>query len=278
MSKIRKPIKSMVIPQMSSEDGGMRWSRSISLPGMDYLDPVLLFDQFQRTEDFEKYYQKTQKRYVGMQMITYLVGGKYHYRSAKKEMGTLLSGSLLWVKSAAGVGLEEVFEKDQNLLEGFQIWINLPSDQKNAESEFVQVNYAQIPIVRQNDGSAIRVLIGNFHHAQSPLVLTQPKINLFELIIPPYASFSLDCPFDTSMVYLFQGRGHFGVYGDQEDVVVTRQKLLIYGKGDYILVRTEETPLRMLYLSGEPIREPVTRYGSFVMNQPDEINRYFPKT
>jgi hypothetical protein len=60
--------------------------------------------------------------------------------------------------------------------------------------------------------------------------------------------------------------------------MATRHKLLIYGEGDYILVHTEETPMRLLYLSGEAIREPVARYGSFVMNQPDEIKRYFPKS
>lgn len=277
MNKVRKPIKSMVIPQMSSEDGGMRWNRSISLPGMDYLDPILVFDHFFRTEDFDRYYHKTQKRYVGMQMISYLLSGKYHYRSAKKEMGTLTSSSLLWIKSAAGVDLEEVFESDQNMLEGFQIWVNLPANQKDASPEFVQVGQPQIPMVRQNDGSMIRVLIGSFHQTQGMIVLQQPTINLFELIIPPYASFSFDSQFETAMVYLYQGRGYFGVYEEQEDVMAARQKLLIYGRGDYILVRTEETPVRMLYLSGEAIREPVARHGSFVMNQPDEIKRYFPK-
>ncbi len=278
MSKVRKPIKSIVIPQLSSEDGGMRWSRSISLPGMDYLDPVLVFEHFSRTDDFDRYFHKTQKRYVGMQMISYLLGGKYHYRSAKKEIGTLTGGSLLWVKSGAGVDLEEVFELDQNLLEGFQIWVNLPAVQKDSMPEFVQVNHPQIPVIRQNDGSMIRVLIGTFHQTQGIIVLQQPTINLFELIIPPYASFSFDSSFDTSMVYLYQGRGYFGNYEDQEDVMATRHKLLIYGEGDYILVHTEETPMRLLYLSGEAIREPVARYGSFVMNQPDEIKRYFPKS
>ncbi len=278
MSKVRKAIKSMVIPQLSSEDGGIRKNRSISLPGMDYLDPVLVFEHFVRTDDFDRYFHKTQKRYVGMQMITYLLSGKYHYRSSRKEIGTLTSGCLLWVKSAAGVDMEEVFEAERDMLEGFQIWVNLPADQKETAAQFIQLDPPQIPIVRQNDGSLIRVLIGSFHNTQGAFLLKQPTINLFDLIIPPYATFSFDSQLETSLVYLYQGRGYFGPYEEQEDVMAARQKLLIYGDGDYILVRTEETPVRMLYLSGEALREPVARYGSFVMNQPEEIKRYFPKS
>ncbi len=275
MPKERKTIKSMVVPQLSSEGGGMRWKRSISLPGMDYLDPILSFDHFQRTDDFHRYYQKTQKRYLGMQMITYLINGKYHFRSAKKEMGSLTAGSLVWIKSGSGIDLEEVYETDQKNLEGFQIWINLPAINKNDLPQFNLLESQKIPVVRQNDASLIRVLVGDYQKANSSIIVEQPKINLFDLLIPPYANFSMQSKYIQSLVYLYQGRGYFGKYGDEEDILVSRQKLLIYGPGDFISVRTEETPLRMLYLSAEPIQEPIVRYGSFVMNNQDEIKRYF---
>lgn len=277
MSRQRKIIKSLVEPQLSTKEGEVMWQRSISLPGMAYLDPILMFDHFQRTDDFKQFFEKTQKKYLGMQMLTYMIGGKYHYRSAKRDRGSLGSASLLWVKSAAGVELEEVYELDQNLLEGFQIWVNLPAKNKDDTPEFKQVDFSEVPIVRQNDGVMVRVLSGMYRQTMGALDLTAPAVNLFDVMVPPYASFSLDAKYASSMVYLYQGRGFFGKYGEEDDVLVSRKKLMIYGEGDFILIRTEETPVRLLFLDAEAIQEPVARYGSFVLNDPDEINRYFSK-
>jgi redox-sensitive bicupin YhaK (pirin superfamily) len=66
--------------------------------------------------------------------------------------------------------------------------------------------------------------------------------------------------------------GELDILSEKATTTVASETLVVLGKGDCISAKAQ-TDARFLLVAGQPIKEPVARYGPFVMNTEDEIRQ-----
>jgi redox-sensitive bicupin YhaK (pirin superfamily) len=153
------------------------------------------------------------------------------------------------------------------VIDGFQLWVNLPAAQKMIQPRYQGVIAADIPVAK-GPGWQARVVAGNVSDISGPLTEIAADPLYLEVAMQPNAEFDLAIPDShTVMAYVFDGQATFG---DQEVVAV---RLAVFDEGDQIKVRTGDTPVRFMLMAGAPIGEPIVPYGPFVMNTREEIQQ-----
>jgi hypothetical protein len=78
-----------------------------------------------------------------------------------------------------------------------------------------------------------------------------------------------------AFAYVFSGEGRFG---RDEKAAAEHQMVMFAGDGDAVSIAAPESAseaLEVLLIAGVPLREPVARYGPFVMNTKEEIVKAF---
>jgi hypothetical protein len=161
----------------------------------------------------------------------------------------------------------EICEKGGRV-HGFQIWVNLPARLKMTRPRYQEVSGSRIPQAASGDGRArVRVIAGE-------ALGTSALIDTYIPIV--YQDWTLDAGADVSvalrqeqqaMVYVFQGSVRVGDEGSE----IRDGQLAILAPGDAARLRGAQGGGRLLLLAGVPTREPVARYGPFVMNTQAEI-------
>ena len=157
---------------------------------------------------------------------------------------------------------------------GFQLWVNLPAKLKMTTPRYQNILASEIPEIKRDDGTIIRVITGQMDHIDGPVSEIAADPFYADVSVPPHSSFTgaMD-PEHAGFVYLFEGEASFAAGGSEGEVRVTSPKLVVLGDGDSINVVTSESPARFLWVSGKPLNEPIARYGPFVMNTREEIEQ-----
>ena len=189
--------------------------------------------------------------------------------------GVIEAGGIQWMTAGSGIVHSEMPEQQQGLLEGFQLWINLPSSHKMTAPAYQEYAAEAIPLEQRN-GSSIRVLAGSTSRGtQGPV--SQP------LTDPLYLDVSLDAGADfeeglersyNACIYVIAGSVEFG--DDNGDTrLAKRDQLAVLGTGDSVSLLAVEAATRFLLLAGKPLNEPISRAGPFVMNTEAELRQAF---
>jgi redox-sensitive bicupin YhaK (pirin superfamily) len=164
-------------------------------------------------------------------------------------------------------------ERADGRLRGFQLWVNLPSRLKMSAPRYQDVPAQRIASV-ERAGTTVRVIAGEAFGTQGPAGTLIP-VRLLDLAMPPDAEFDIDVPDSRAcFVYAYEGAVH------APDASAARRELgkgslaILSGSGGVSLT-AGSAGARLLYADGEPIGEPVARYGPFVMNTRDELVKAF---
>jgi quercetin 2,3-dioxygenase len=154
---------------------------------------------------------------------------------------------------------------------GFQLWVNLPANLKMTAPRYQNILAAEIPEIKREDGTRIRVITGEVDGTQGPVSGIAANPTYMDVSVPPHSKFThAIANGNTAFAYLFQGEAKFSD-GDAERVLIRSPQLVVWGEGDFVDIATDESPARFLLVSGKPLHEPVARYGPFVMNTREEI-------
>jgi redox-sensitive bicupin YhaK (pirin superfamily) len=155
---------------------------------------------------------------------------------------------------------------------GFQIWVNLPRKDKLTRPRYQEYSREKLPQARTEDGKAqVRVIAGEALGVQA-VIQTRTPIVYQDWTLQPGADVTLPFASDLQMlVYVFEGSARVGPDG----ATVREGQLAILGAGDCVRLLGGTEPARLLLLGGVPLREPVARYGPFVMNTRAEIVQAF---
>ena len=132
----------------------------------------------------------------------------------------------------------------------------------------------EIPEVVLEDGIKIRVIAGNSSGTEGAIknIVTAPMY--LDVTIPENTEFVHPIPENHSaFVYTFQGDGHFGVTETNDGQILKAGQLGVLSGGDTVRVLTQETSVRFLLLAAQSIKEPIAKYGPFVMNTNQEIQQ-----
>lgn len=207
----------------------------------------------------------------GFETVTIMYHGKVAHRDSTGSGGVIGPGDVQWMTAASGVVHEELHEKgfaeQGGLLEGVQLWVNLPKAFKMTAPRYQTLLSSDIPMVEIGEGAGrLRVIAGEFRGVAGPAKTFSP-VHLYDLHLAAGHRMELDLPegFNSALFVL---HGQVAVNGSQK---VDGVHIALLGqRGER--VRLEATQdATMLVLSGRPIAEPVARYGPFVMNTRDEI-------
>lgn len=207
----------------------------------------------------------------GFETVTLMYHGKVAHRDSTGSGGVIGPGDVQWMTAASGIVHEELHEKEfaeqGGLLEGIQLWVNLPKAFKMSAPRYQTLVSNDIPTVDLGEGAGqLRVIAGEFRGIKGPAKTFSP-VHLYDLRLKAghHVELSLPEAFNSSLFVL---HGQVLVNGSQP---VQAVEIALFGqKGERVLIEAEEDAT-ILVLSGEPITEPIARYGPFVMNTRDEI-------
>ena len=262
----RKVVK--VVRGMPASDGaGVRLNRIMGQPGLPDLDPFLLLDEFRsdRGSDYVAGFPDHPHR--GFETVTYMLAGRMRHGDHMGNVGLLRPGSVQWMTAGRGIVHSEMPEQEDGLLWGFQLWVNLPAKDKMTAPRYQDIEPEKIPMVTGKDGVGIRVVAGKVGEVEGPVqgVATEPLY--LDIMLPGSVAYGVRVPpAHTGFVYVFEGEARIG------ETTLARGDLGVLSLGDDLveLVASDEGA-RLILVAGKPLKEPVAKYGPFVMNTPQQI-------
>lgn len=270
----RKVVK-MAQGKEVMEGAGVRLKRIIGTHELEDVDPFLLLDEFRsdQPEDYIAGFPTHPHR--GFETVTYMLEGFMEHKDSTGASGILKPGGAQWMTAGRGVLHSEMPKQDDGLLWGFQLWVNLPADKKMAEARYQNIEPGDIPELRTEDGAVVRVIAGKALDTTGPVtgIVTDPLY--IDVTLPPKCGFTQSVQKGHSaFLYMIEGAG---LLDDENNMKVGAMtgSLAVFGDGDYIEVSAVDRQARFLLLAARPLNEPVTRYGPFVMNTKEEIEKAF---
>ena len=268
---VQREVVRLVQGLETSDGAGVRLRRIIGSPELDMLDPFLMLDAF-RSDDPDDYIAGFPPHpHRGFETVTYLLAGRMRHRDSAGHEGVLRSGGVQWMTAGRGIEHSEMPEQENGLMSGFQLWINLPAEQKMALPRYQEFDPEEIPLEGHNDGGLICVIAGTTDFGTEGAVreiAAQPIY--FDVTLPLGARLQQAIPHGhNAFVYVIEGE--LTVEGKGDSTAVPPQTLAVLGDGDRLNARAEAGKTRFLLVAGKPFNEPVARSGPFVMNTQEEI-------
>jgi len=259
----------------ATDGAGVELLRVIGQPELMQLDPFLLLDVF-RSDDPQDYIAGFPAHpHRGFETVTYLLQGRMRHRDSAGHEGVIEAGGIQWMTAGSGILHSEMPEQQDGLLQGFQLWINLPAAHKMDPPRYQEFSAGQIPLERRQ-GSDIRVIAGKTRQGtrgpvQQPL--TDPRY--FDVSLQAGHPYHEELP-PGHAAFLLVIEGRLRAKTDQgEPTWLERDRLAILGPGDRVELAAGDNPARFLLVAGRPLGEPVARGGPFVMNREAEIRQAF---
>ena len=269
-----RQVRVVIEPQPVVEGAGVRLKRSIATAWLDYLDPFLLFDHFGSDDPDDYIAGFPLHPHRGIETVTYVLSGVVVHEDSLGNAGSIQGGDIQWMTAGSGIMHEEMPQATQGRLEGFQLWVNLPANLKMTRPRYQDVRSDRIPEVHREDGVVIRVIAGTENRVQGAVTDIYADPIYLDVSVPAGITFSQPVVRGyNAFAYVFAGEGRFGVTGENQGVLVGHPRLVVLDDGDHVAVRAEAQSVRFLLVSGKPLREPIARYGPFVMNTPEEIQQ-----
>jgi redox-sensitive bicupin YhaK (pirin superfamily) len=273
------------------EGAGVRLRRAFGFGDTSEFDPFLLFDDFrnERPEDYMKGFPWHPHR--GIETITYVLSGTVDHGDSLGNSGSLGAGDVQWMTAGRGILHQEMPQGDpQGRMHGFQLWANLPASLKMTAPRYQDVVSKDIPEVTDDDGTKVRVIIGDFWGKSGPVQGIAADPRYLDVSVPPGKRKTLPVEIARhAFAYVFEGSGTFRDSSRPQGVLVERtdgsdviermdagdRSLVLFDRGDEVTVQAGEHGIRFLLVSGKPLEEPVAWYGPIVMNTEDELRRAY---
>jgi hypothetical protein len=161
-------------------------------------------------------------------------------------------------------------EQDQGLLQGFQLWVNLPGRSKMTAPRYQEYEPGDIPEAKLAGGSSARIIAGRFGGRKGPIDAAATEPLYLDLSLAPGSEVQVPIPSGhAGFAYVFEGAARVGATG----TAVPHSSLAVLGDGGNLTLRADGSTARLLVVAGKPLGEPVARYGPFVMNTEAEIHQ-----
>jgi redox-sensitive bicupin YhaK (pirin superfamily) len=267
-----RPVELVRRAVPTTEGAGVNLVRAFDFEEAKRLDPFLMLDDFHSNNPSDYSAGFPSHPHRGMETVTYMISGSSEHADNMGHHGRIGPGEVQWMTAGSGIIHEEMPQATEGRLQGFQLWVNLPSVRKMMTPRYQDIRKEMIPVVRPSDGVEVRVIAGRFGEAEGPVRDLVVPIVLLDVSMSPDSSFVHSLPEGWStFAYIFEGEASFG----KEKWRTGEEHLVVFGDGDAIQVRTEDDRARFLVASGRPLREPIAWRGPVVMNTDDELRQAF---
>jgi redox-sensitive bicupin YhaK (pirin superfamily) len=273
-----RKVERVITARHQLEGGGFIVRRPFPTAGLDLVDPFLLLDEM-GPADYGPGEAKgaPDHPHRGFETVTYMLQGRFEHEDSAGNKGAIAAGDVQWMTAGSGVVHSEMpagdIRRRGGRIHGFQVWVNLPARDKMMPPRYQEVPSSRIPQATTRDGLAqVRVIAGEALGARAvidtrtPIVYQDWSLRPGAVVEQPLAEGH------HALVYVFEGRAKVGSEGH----LVGDGQLGLLGPGDSVRLAAESgasAGARLLLLAGQPLGEPVARYGPFVMNTESEIRQ-----
>ena len=257
------------------EGDGIPVTRAFPVPEMREFDPFLLFDHFGPIN-----YEPggatgvPAHPHCGFEAITYLLGGEVEHKDSWGGQAAIETGDIQWMTTGSGLIHSELvtekFKKSGGIIQGLQIWVNLPKKNKQVKPWYQHIKKDDIPVIKESSGVEIKVLVGKVKETKS-LVQTYSPVSIFDVQFSNSDQINLEISKNQiTMVYVIDGELQFV----EENKIAAKGQMIYYDQSaDEINLTSISTEGSYLVLAGEPLNEPVVRHGPFVTNTEGEMKQ-----
>jgi len=286
-----RPIRRISQSQPTIEGAGVRLRRAFGFGTTSDFDPFLLLDDF-RNDDPDDYLAGFPWHpHRGIETITYVLTGTVEHGDSLGNRGSLGTGDVQWMTAGSGILHQEMPRGDSaGRMHGFQLWANLPASLKMTAPRYQDVRSGDIPEVTDDDGTRVRVICGNFWGKTGPVDRVAAEPRYLDVWVPPGLRKRLAVETSTNaFAYVFAGSGAFRDASEPRGVQTERvgsapagdatevgnRSLVLFDRGDEVVVQAGDEGIRFLLVSGRPIEEPVAWYGPIVMNTEEQLRQAY---
>lgn len=272
--KTPRSVEVLVAGRPTRDGAGVRLTRVLSNDLQQRLDPFLMLDQFGSDDPKDYGAGFPDHPHRGFETVTYMIAGRMRHKDSAGNEGLLQNGGVQWMTAGRGVVHSEMPEQEEGVMEGFQLWLNLPSDQKMCAPWYRDIQTADIPEVTTPEGVLVRVISGASHGVTGAVhrpAQTYPTDPLYlDIHFDGEQTFSQPIPLShNAFIYVY--RGVLEVQGTEKSTSVPLQRMAVLaGDGDGVVMRAH-AGTRALLITGQPLNEPIAQYGPFVMNTREQL-------
>ena len=263
-----RTIEQLIAGQATSDGAGVKLTRVLTQNLQHRLDPFLMLDAFgsDKADDYIAGFPDHPHR--GFETVTYMIAGRMLHRDSAGHEGLLENGGVQWMTAGKGVIHSEIPQQEEGVMEGFQLWLNLPKRDKMNTPWYRDFKAADLPNFVTDEGVAVTVIAGESHGVSGAVTRDTTQPNYLDLHLPGGSRFAQKLPAGhNAFVYVY--RGEVSIAG--RTVPVQRMAILANdAQADGVVIEAS-LDARVLLVSGQPLKEPIVQYGPFVMNSQDEI-------
>ena len=270
----QKTIEKVVTGMPTSDGAGVSLTRIIGQPDLPRLDPFLMLDFFGSDNPGEYIAGFPPHPHRGFQTVPYMLAGKMRHKDSVGNEGVIDAGGIQWMNAGRGIIHEEMPEQEEGLLQGFQLWVNLPAIEKMSAPNYQDIQPDSVPMAHIQNAD-VKVLAGAIEGVQGPVKTTAVSPTFLDVALksgPSEIAMNSD---ESAFIYVYEGDVVINK-GEQGNETILEQGELgvLSQKGTQLCVSTD-TECKFIVVSGKPINEPVVQYGPFVMNFQQEIVQAF---
>lgn len=265
---VSRTVERLVVGQATSDGAGVKLNRVLTQNLQHRLDPFLMLDAFgsDQADDYIAGFPDHPHR--GFETITYMIAGRMLHRDSAGHEGLLENGGVQWMTAGKGVIHSEIPQQEEGVMEGFQLWLNLPKRDKMSAPWYRDFKNEDLPKFTTEEGVEVTVIAGDSHGVTGAVRREATQPNYLDLHLPGGARFAQVLPAGhNAFVYVY--RGEVSIAGK----AVPAQRMAILAneaQADGVVIEAG-VDARVLLVSGQPLKEPIVQYGPFVMNSQDEI-------
>src|SRR5689334_7727073 len=284
-----RPVREIIQATPTIEGAGVKLQRAFGFGKTKDFDPFLLLDDFRNDNPGDYLAGFPWHPHRGIETITYVLAGSVEHGDSLGNQGKMTAGDVQWMTAGSGILHQEMPKGDSHgRMHGFQLWANLPSSLKMTNPRYQDIPASAIPEVTDDDGPRVRVLAGELWGMRGPVEGVAAEPRYVDVSVPPGKRKVLKVETTSNaFAYVSAGSGTFRDASDPQGVLTesgadpnaptqydaSNHSLVLFDRGDEVVVRAGDEGIRFLLVSGKPIEEPVAWYGPIVMNTRDQLQQ-----
>jgi redox-sensitive bicupin YhaK (pirin superfamily) len=250
------------------DGAGVRINRVLTHALQRRLDPFLMLDAFGSDKPGDYIAGFPEHPHRGFETISYMIAGSMRHRDSAGNEGLITDGGVQWMTAGRGVAHSEMPEQTDGMMEGFQLWLNLPAKDKMTQPWYRDIPDAEVPRFQTDAGASVKVIAGASHGVAGAVQRAHTEPLYLDVELAANATFEQVLPpGHNAFIYVFRGQ----VLVDEQCVPQTRMAILANDpKADGVRIVAAQ-PSRFILIAGQPLNEPIAQHGPFVMNTQEEL-------
>jgi redox-sensitive bicupin YhaK (pirin superfamily) len=265
---LSRTIERIATGMPTSDGAGVKLTRVLTQNLQHRLDPFLLLDNFHSDDPGDYIAGFPDHPHRGFETVTYMIAGRMRHRDNAGHQGLLQNGGVQWMTAGRGIIHSEMPEQENGVMEGFQLWLNLPARRKMIPAWYRDIPNAEIPEYVTEEGVTVRVIAGASNGISGAMTREDTEPLYLDIDLPAGSRFSTTIPAaHNAFVYVYRGAVMIsGTILDENRMGI----LANIPQADGVTL-SSTAPAKAILISGKPLGEPIVQHGPFVMNSKEEI-------